>query len=63
MVVLGRFLRDCLVQLMNLLIGNIVARCCGIPSGWPKIMDSIDVVVIMLYCSMLLARTSGRGGC
>ena len=63
MVLLGRLLRDYLIQLMNLLIGNIVSRCCGIPSGWPKIMGCIDVVVMTLYCSMLLAGMSGRGGC
>ena len=63
MVVLGRFLRDCLAQLMNLLIGNIVARCCGILSDWLEIMGYIDVVVMMLCCSMLLTGISGRGGC
>ena len=41
---------------MNLLIGNIVARYCGIPSSCSEVMNCIDVVVMTSCCSMLLAE-------
>ena len=62
-VVLEGSLRDCFLQLMNLLIENIVACCCVIPSSWSEIMDWVVVVVMLLYYSMLLTKISGRGGC
>ena len=63
MAVIGRVQRDCLVQLVNLLKVDIVARCYVIPSSWPEIMGYVVMVVMLLYYSMLLARISGRGGC
>ena len=55
-VVLGGFLCDCFVQLTNLLIVTIVSRYGGIPSSWSEIMNRIDMVVMTLCCSVLLAE-------
>ena len=62
MVVLGRFLCECLVCLMNLLIGNIVAHYCVIPSGWPKVMNYSGVVIKTLYRASVVGRISGQEG-
>ena len=41
---------------MNLLIGNIVARDCGIPSSWLEVINYIDVVVMTSCYSVLLVE-------